>query len=121
MEFLWVGLGVALALGATTLWRRAHSPTAMAVRRLTRQARIVELEKGVGMSVSYPDADLPTLRVRRNPAGDWLMGDRWEVDGAGFESCRLSSATKGGAIANAQNYLKALAQSKAEGSTEVRL
>lgn len=122
---------IAGGFGLGVFWRHSQDPAVRAVRRMRQKARITELEKGVGFEVSYPDAELPRLVVVRNPGGDFLLGDCWEVkelskygDGiieGRFDLYRLSAATKRGAVANAQRYLEALVQSRVEGPTEVRL
>lgn len=57
-----------------------------------RKLRIARLEKADGFSVSYPEADLPVIRIVRNPEGfDW---DPWIARGWRDPYCYVYGRTR---------------------------
>lgn len=124
LGFALIGVGTCV----WKLWAWTHRPVARQLKQAMRKQRIVELEKGAGLEISYPEVDLPTIRIVRNPDGEWFLGDRWRAvgfpdtwNGQHLFSYRCNAATKKACEARARDMLKAMLQAKLEPPTEVRL
>ncbi len=87
-------------------------------RAFMRELRITELEKGAGLSLSYPELDLPHVQVVRNPSGfGW---DPWIMRGFPGNPY-VYSTTRRGCVRQARERLWQLALARSEEPTQVIL
>lgn len=92
---------------------------------------ITALEKSTELTLTYPDLDLPTIKVVRNPNGlpwqQWaalgfkngFVGDGTFEDGYTFAA--VHAETRNGCVKKAREHLLNIARAKLEEPTEVRV